>query len=53
MDFSRYPITKSNEGHFYVDSFESVEINLENLQETSLEIQEGLKSIFDYLYFKN
>lgn len=31
MDFARYPFTKKEGNHFYVDTFSNVEIDLENL----------------------
>lgn len=51
MDFSRYPLDKKYEGHFYVDMIGNVEIDLENFALRFENIRQSLESIADYLYY--
>jgi len=51
MDFARYPFTKKYENHFYIDTFENVEIDIENLKNRLEVLFEKLKSYSDYLFY--
>ncbi|MCB9301807.1 MAG: hypothetical protein H6566_14265 [Lewinellaceae bacterium] len=52
MDFSRYPITKKYENHFYVDSLNNVEIDLENFAERFEQIKEALDERASYFFYQ-
>lgn len=51
MDFPRYPFSKKNENHFYVDSFTNIEIDLENLIYRLEDIFTNFESLSDYFYY--
>jgi len=51
MDFARYPFTKKYENHFYIDTFENIEIDIENLKNRLEVLYEKLKSYSDYLFY--
>jgi hypothetical protein len=50
MDFSRYPISKDYENHFYVDTMENVEVDLENFIRRFEVINDKLRSFADHFY---
>jgi hypothetical protein len=50
MDFSRYPFSHKYENYFYVNEYENVEIDLENLLAYVEIIHENIEKVFDYLY---
>lgn len=50
MDFSRYPISKSNENHFYVDTMENVEVDLENFIRRFEVINDELGAVAEQFY---
>ena len=52
MDFSRYPITNKYEKHFYIDSLDNIEIDLENLRERLINIQESLDERASYFFYQ-
>lgn len=51
MDFPRYPFTKKDGNHFYVDTRSNIEIDLVNLRERTIEIIRNLEQYADYFYF--
>ena len=51
MDFSRYPFSKKNENHFYVDNWTNVEVDLENLKERTKSIKDKLDGFSEYVYY--
>lgn len=51
MDFSRYPFSKKNENHFYVDNWTNVEVDLENLKERTKNIKDKLDGFSEYVYY--
>jgi hypothetical protein len=51
MDFSRYPLGKDNEHHFYVNEFKNVEVDLENFVMRFEKITDRLEAYGDYLYY--
>ena len=50
MDFSRYPISKDYEGHFYTDRMGNVEVDLENFVRRFEIINDKLREIADHFY---
>lgn len=50
MDFSHYPITDKYENHFYIDSLDNIEIDLENLSEKLKMIKESLDERASYFF---
>ncbi len=50
MDFSRYPFTRKDENHFYVDVIGVVEIDLENFVSRFSTIHKELENFADFLY---
>jgi len=50
MDFSRYPFTRNDENHFYVDVIGVVEIDLENFISRFSIIHKELEKFADFLY---
>lgn len=50
IDFSRYPISKGYEQHFYVRKWENIEVDLENLITILREIYEKLDDLTSYYY---
>lgn len=50
MDFSRYPINKDYESHFYVDMRDNVVVDLENFVERFQKIKDGLEAAASYLF---
>jgi len=51
MDFSRYPITKKYENHFYANSFGDVFIDLPNFLERFSKIHAKLDESACYFYY--
>jgi hypothetical protein len=52
MDFSRYPFTKKDGNHFYVDTLSNVEVDIENLRERILAIFRKLEQYADFFYYE-
>ncbi len=52
MDFSRYPFTKKDENHFYVDTWSNVEVDLENLIKRITSIYNCLEQYRDFYYWE-
>lgn len=50
MDFSRYPINKDYESHFYVEMNDNVVVDLENFVERFQKIKDGLEAASSYLF---
>jgi len=51
MDFSRYPLTKDHDNHFYVDQLSNIEVDLENFVERFEKIDTTLYNISSYYLF--
>lgn len=51
MDFSRYPFSKKEENHFYVNNWTNVELDLENLRNRAIAIKDKLDGFSEYAYF--
>jgi len=52
MDFSRYPFSKRDGNHFYVDTWSNIEVDLENLKNRIKNIYEKLEQYADYFYYE-
>lgn len=52
MDFSRYPFSKRDENHFYVDTWSNIEVDLENLKNRIKNIYEKLEQYADLFYYE-
>ncbi|MEX3913727.1 hypothetical protein AB4672_18265 [Bacillus paralicheniformis] len=52
MDFSRYPLTKEYIPHFYIDTFENVEVDLENFISRMKEIKKNLNLLSCYYLYE-
>ncbi|WP_396636738.1 hypothetical protein [Maribacter sp. R77961] len=52
MDFSRYPFTKKEGNHFYVDTWNNIEVDLENLKNRITIIYQKLEQYADYFYYE-
>jgi hypothetical protein len=51
MDFSRYPFSKKDGNHFYVDKWTNIVVDLENLVKRIKRIYKKLDSFSNYLYY--
>lgn len=51
MDFARYPFSKKNENHFYVDKWSNIEVDLDNLAERIKTMYAKFDILSDYLYY--
>lgn len=52
MDFCRYPFTKRDGNHFYVDTWSNIEVDLENLKERISAISQKLEQYADFFYYE-
>jgi hypothetical protein len=52
MDFSRYPISKKYENHFYVEEVGNVEIDLPNFVDRFTRIKNSLQEYAEYFYYQ-
>ncbi len=52
MDFSRYPFTKRDGNHFYVDTWSNIEVDLENLKERIVAIFQKFEQYADFFYYE-
>jgi hypothetical protein len=52
MDFTRYPITKKGENHFYIEDINNIEIDLENLLKRLMEIKENIDERASYFFYQ-
>ena len=50
IDFSRYPISKDYEQHFYTKQLDNIEVDLENLLTMLIQIYEKLEDLTSYYY---
>jgi hypothetical protein len=51
MEFSRYPNSKNDENHFYVDKWLNIGVNLENLLRKIEVTYQSLEGFSDYLQY--
>jgi hypothetical protein len=52
MDFTRYPITKKGDNHFYIEEVDNIEIDLENLSTRLTNIKENLDERVSFFYYQ-
>jgi hypothetical protein len=52
MDFSRYPFSKKEGNHFYVDTWSNIEVDIENLKNRIKIIYQKLEQYADYFYYE-
>ena len=52
MDFSRYPITKKYNNHFYIDRLDNVKVDLENFVYRFKKIKEALDERASYFFYQ-
>lgn len=52
MDFSRYPFSKKDGNHFYVDTWSNIEVDIENLKNRITIIYQKLEQYADYFYYE-
>lgn len=52
MDFSRYPFSKRDGNHFYVDTLSNIEVDLENLEYRIKNIYKKLEQYADYYFYE-
>ncbi len=52
MDFSRYPLTTAGDNHFYLNTSDNVEVNLEYLKSSIEKIKDSLDERLSHLYYQ-